>query len=29
MLLEGIYDGDLAQASYVIGCQAKGRSPCG
>ena len=23
MLLERIYDEDLAQASYVIGCQAK------
>ncbi len=26
MLLERIYDEDLAQASYVIGCQAEGRA---
>lgn len=26
MLIERIYDEDLAQASYFIGCQAKGES---
>ena len=26
MLLERIYDEDLAQASYFIGCQAKGEA---
>lgn len=26
MLLERIYDEDLAQASYLIGCQAKGHA---
>ena len=26
MLLERIYDQDLAQASYMIGCQAKGEA---
>lgn len=26
MLLERIYDEDLAQASYLIGCQAKGEA---
>ena len=26
MLIERIYDEDLAQASYLIGCQAKGEA---
>ncbi len=26
MLLERIYDEDLSQASYLIGCQAKGEA---
>ena len=26
MLLERIYDEDLAQASYFVGCQAKGEA---